>query len=81
MSDSLSTIDPVLGRWAASHGLELLSFDESRCVYLGSRYECCQIWLAGPLAETIAVHASEVESLKDEELVFKVARPPSMKNP
>ena len=72
MTDSLVKIDPMLRSWATSHGLELLTFDESRCVYLGSQSECCQIWLAGPLTEKIVVHASEVEALGDEALDFSM---------
>ena len=75
MTDSLAKIDPLLHSWATSHGLKLLTFDESRCVYLGSESECCQIWLAGPLTEQIVVHASDVESLGEEQLHFSLTVP------
>ena len=75
MTDSLAKIDSVLRSWATSHDLKLLTFDESRCVYLGSESECCQIWLAGPLTEQIVVHASDVESLGDEQLDFSLTVP------
>ena len=74
MTDSLSEIDPQLLNWAASHGLKLLTFNESRCVYLGSQHDCCQIWLAGPLKDQIVVRATDVESLLDDaELDFAVS--------
>ena len=76
MTDSLSKIDPQLLKWAASHGLKLLTFDESRCVYLGSRHDCCHIWLAGPLIDHVVVHATEVEALLDDaELDFAISVP------
>jgi hypothetical protein len=75
MTDSLAKIDPLLHSWAISHDLKLLTFDENRCVYLGSESECCQIWLAGPLKEQIVVHASDVESLGDEEMDFSLTVP------
>ena len=76
MTDSLTEIDPQLLSWAASHGLKLLTLDESRCVYLGSQNDCCQIWLAGPLKDQIVVHATDVESLLDDaELDFAVTVP------
>lgn len=77
MMDSLSQIDPQLARWASKHRLELLSFDGSRCVYIGSGHDCCQIWLAGPLTEQVAIHASDVESLDDAELDFSVSVAPA----
>jgi len=46
-------------------------------MYLGSQYECCQIWIAGPLSDTIVVHASDVESLDDAELAFSVSVSPA----
>jgi hypothetical protein len=73
MTDSLSKVDPQLLNWAARNGLKLLTFDESRCVYLGSQHDCCQIWLAGPLEDHIVVHASDVEAfLDDAELDFSI---------
>ena len=76
MTDSLSEIDPQLLKWATSHGLKLLTFDECRCVYLGSQHDCCQIWLAGPLKDQVVVHATEVEAfLDDAELDFSISVP------
>jgi hypothetical protein len=76
MTDSLSAIDPQLQSWAESHDLKLLTFDESRYVYLGSQHDCCQIWLVGPLKDQIVVRATDVEALLDDaELDFAISVP------
>lgn len=68
-----SSIDPVINAWVKRHGFSLYKRyadgPECRNVYVSGNDECCQIWIEPPESGKVALHAADVESRNDAEML------------
>lgn len=79
---SYAALDATISSWADQHALRLYTKwpgGDIRCVYLWSTIgECFQISIAEPQEGCVTVHASDIETRDDEELIADVTVQESM---